>query len=186
MPQGSFVLELRLEGVPQARHFCLTCVESVFSCQPESKQQTTKTVTAPMVALDGMAEVLEAAQKLATPSLKPLKVLPMRQNGHASIQDFFQPDFPFNHPSNSAQALALRRRRDAEIDEILIHVDKYERRKMVDTNEAQKSPLIITPPLQMPGEERYKKQGLVSTSGFSNLVLSPKYCYVVCRLSCLI
>ena len=130
----------------------------------------------PMVTLDGMTEVLEAAQRLATPvpkvsgetstltrRPKSLNALPICQNDLVSIQDFLRPDFPFNHPSNSTQALVLRRRRDAEIDEIISHVEKYEKRRQDAVIDAQISPLLITPMLQMPGEERYKKQGLVST-----------------------
>jgi hypothetical protein len=116
-----------------------------------------------------VADVIEAAQKLGEPlpksnSVPPsppkCKSLPLRHKGHGNIQNYFKPEFPFDHPSNSLQALSLRRRRDAEIDEILADVDKYQKRRQDEFSQPQKSPLAITPPPQMPGEERYKKQGL--------------------------
>jgi hypothetical protein len=114
-------------------------------------------------------DMIEAAQRLAalkatnrsvsTRSPKRVKAFSI-QKGSLRIQYYFKPDFAFNHPSNSTQALVLRRRKDTEIEEILIHVNKYEKRRSDDFATPQKSPLVITPPLQMPGEERYKKQGL--------------------------
>jgi hypothetical protein len=170
IPRGSFVLELRFENTQQANHFCLRCVEGVFIRQFRAGRERTAVFTTPSVSLDGMtADVIEAAQRLAapkatnrsvsTPSPKRVKAFPM-QKGSLRIQDYFTLDFAFNHPSNSTQALVLRRRKDTEIEEILIHVEKYEKRRFDDFAAPQKSHLVITQPLQMPGEERYKKQGL--------------------------
>lgn len=126
-----------------------------------------------MVALDGTEEVIKAAQRLAAPlrningvngvipssSPRSRQTLTRQQKSHNNIENYFNPDFPFDHPSNSLQALSLRRRRDAEINEMLADVEKYNKRRQYDTIQPQKSPLVITPPPQMPGEQRYKKQG---------------------------
>jgi hypothetical protein len=153
----------------EVRHFCLGCVESVFSCQATNAAQHTSSTLAPTVTLDGMAEVIEAAERLSAPLPKPKgvppsppkrKSLPLRHKAHGSIDNYFKPDFLFDHASNSLQAQSLRRRRDAEIDDILADVDKYEKRRQEESGQAQKSPLMITVPPQIPWEERYKKQGL--------------------------
>lgn len=164
------MLELRLEDVPQARHFCLRCVESVFIRQTTT-QQNGEVFIQPMAALDGMTEdVLEAAQRLIPkakdrnaspiPGLNSRKKLPERQKCALRIQDYFDPDFAFNHASNSTQAFALRRRKGVEIEEILVEVERYEKRKQDDLHSPKKIPLVTTPPPQMAGEDRYKKQGL--------------------------
>lgn len=169
MPRESFILQLRLEGALEVRHFCLGCIESVFSCQVTNAAQHVSLPLAPMVALDGMAEVIEAAERLAAPLPKPKgvppsppqrKSLPSRHKAHGSIDNYFTPDFLFDHASNSSQANSLRRRRATEIDDILADVDKYEKRRQGESGQAQKSPLLIVPPPQVPGEERYRKQGL--------------------------
>jgi hypothetical protein len=173
MPQGSFLVQLKLDTAPPFRHFCLGCIESVFSCRAASAMCSSSLLLAPVVAFDGVKEVVEAAQKLAQPlpkincvnsmipsPPKPHRTVRSRTKGHASIQNYLMPDFPFEYPSNSPQALSLRRRRNAEIDDILADVEKYDKRRQDGVDHLQESPLVITPPPQMPGEERYKKQGL--------------------------
>lgn len=121
-----------------------------------------------MVTLDGIAEVIEAAQKLAAPIPKSNGVppcppkcesLPLQHEGHGNLKNYLNPESLLDQASNSLQAQSLRRRRNAEIDDILADVDTYEKRRQDESGQAQKSPLTITPPPQMPAEERYKKQG---------------------------
>ena len=173
IPLGSFILQMRQDAAPPSRQFCLGCIESLFSCRAVNAMCPSSLPLAPVVAFDGVKEVVEAAEKLVRPlpktncvngtilsPPKPHRTLHSRAKGHASIQNYFMPDSPFEYPSNSPQALSLRRRRNAEIDDILADVEKYDKRRQDDVDHPLKSPLLITPPPQMPGEDRYKKQGL--------------------------
>lgn len=70
------------------------------------------------------------------------------------------PEFAFNYPSNSTQALGIRQDKSNEIGEILSDVSKR-RARLLTIEQPQRGDLVLKRPLDLsPGNAQYKKQGL--------------------------